>query len=161
MDESDREPTLNQRSFRLSTMFLVTTLLSVAITLTVKLPIVGWVFNVIAVPVFLRTVKIIQFRQSIGILVTSVEKINIFLRTLAVVAALVTVWCVSAVTCLVGLCGMSVQAGVSGISNEIWLFALFLLGVLGVVVASRWNKRYEDKYQQSIGSSERSRPEHD
>ena len=153
--EPEQIPKFNPAAFRLSTLFLVMTLVGLGMGLVVSLPAVGWPLAVISTPVFLRTVRIVQHRQSLGVIVTSLEKVKVFLRTLAVVTALVAIWCVSGVTCLVGFCGTASSMSYRGGNETILLFGLLVLGALGVWVSMRLNKNYETKYQQEIGADRR------
>lgn len=152
MVDSEQTPKFNPAAFRLSTLFLVMTLIGVAMGLIVGIPAVGWPLAVISTPVFVRSVRIVQHRQSLGVTVTSLEKVRVFLRTLAVVTALVAIWCVSGVTCLVGFCGTASSISYRGGNETIVLFGLLVLGSLGVWLSMWLNKKYETKYQEEIGA---------
>lgn len=142
------------KAFSLSTLFLVMTLIGVSMGLVVRVPAVGGIFVVLAVPVFSRTAKIIRARQAAGMTITPFAKVRIFLNTLAIVTALVAFWCVSAMGCLFGLCSMSIETIDSRPHYAILLFVVFLLGIFGLVVANRWNKTYEENYQHEIDGEE-------
>lgn len=151
MDDAEQKRKGNPLAFSLSTLFLVMTLLSVAIGLAIKYPLVGCVFIVISIPVAIHSKKIIQYRLSLGKKVTVLEKIAIFTRAFGMFTALLAFWFVSLVSCLAALCGATISEADSTSLDNTWWIVAFVLGVAGLCIAFYVSKKYERRYQQEIG----------
>ena len=141
---------VNSKAFSLATMFLATTFIAIGLGLIVRFPLIGWPVVIMAIPVFFRTVRIIQSRLAQGKVITNAEKLKVFAKTLLIVSALVLFWCVSVVTCIVTLCGVTLEVSDARGNETLLLAGLFALGALGVFAASRFNRAYEARYRRDI-----------
>lgn len=132
-------------------MFLVTTLIAVALGLTVNYPVIGVPLVVVSIPVLFRTIRIVQARLHSGHDVKSVEKVKVFLWTLSAVLALMTFWCASAIVCLVGIFGTFENLW-SNYDVDASLMTLISLtvGGLGLLIGNRWNKKLENRYHREL-----------
>lgn len=151
MVESEQLRKINPLAFSLSTMLLLTTLLCVAIGLTIKFPVVGCVVNVISIPVFVYSVKIVRHRQSHDKTVTALEKVSIFLVVFVAYTLLLALWLVSFVSCLFGLCGSMIPNSDGEIGFDSWLFIAFVLGIGGLLISFLVSKKCEQRYHRETG----------
>jgi hypothetical protein len=130
-------------SYSLATMFLLMALASVCMGLLVVWPGLGIFACVVMVPVFIRTIRVVKHRESLGEEISSAEKAALFLGSFAVSSVLVVLVCVSAFCSFCGVC-----LTVVSFSNEPSMVPVALgVGAIGVGVffvankLFKWNQR--------------------
>lgn len=126
-------PVPMQRTFTLSSLFLVMTLIAVCLGVAVQLPGLGIPLAILCTPALIRTMLIRARRRAKGRSMTAGEKVLVFLGSLAVVTTIAVAagGAFVAVCFSLGLAGFSVSLG--GSSSTRLGAALFIAGwVLGI-----------------------------
>ncbi|MGI9430098.1 MAG: hypothetical protein ACR2NM_15670 [Bythopirellula sp.] len=138
--------------FSLATMLLIMTLASVCMGLIVALPGLGIVACILMGPVFIRTIKVVRHRESLGQEVPPGEKVAMFLGSFAVASVIAVIACICAFCSFCGVCASIFALG-GGPGQDAWLFAVIMIpvGILsfwGVIRLIVWNRR---RYRREIG----------
>lgn len=128
-------------SFSLATMFLFTTLIAVCLGLFVTLPGVGIFASIVLVPVFIRTARVVRYRESLGEVVSPAEKTTLFLGSFMVSSILVIVVGVAAFCSFCGVCMAVFSAGeVEMLPFALGILFLAFVSIVATIRLARWSR---------------------
>ena len=133
-------------------MLLLVTLASVCMGLIVALPGLGIVACILMGPVFIRTLRVVRYREAQGQEVPPSEKVAMFLGSFAVASVIAVIACICAFCSFCGVCASIFALG-SGPGQDAWLFAVIMIPIAilsfwGVVRLIKWNRR---RFRREIG----------
>ena len=143
-------------SFSISTMLLIVTLASIALSLIVTMPGLGVFACILMVPVFIRTVRVVHHQEAKGRTVSAGQKAWLFFGSFVVASVLSIVICITAFCTFCGVCLVLVSADrkYGGGGTFLWGLLMCLLAVaafLGVIrIVKAMRRRYERDKTRSL-----------